>query len=166
MSVRELAEAIGGNPTQSTIENIELGRKAAIDVVQLLNIAMAVRVPMSYLLAPMGVTRGRLDLVGLSEEFASMTPVEFDAWLSSVPDGARIPTSLEERNTVSELQALREWTAREAEIARLETALQLERSAHPTAAETYLRSTEHRLEDARRESQRLMAFLLSAGWSI
>ena len=95
-----------------------------------------------------------------------MTPVEFDAWLSSVPDGARIPTSLEERNTVSELQALREWTAREAEIARLETALQLERSAHPTAAETYLRSTEHRLEDARRESQRLMAFLLSAGWSI
>lgn len=166
VSARELAESIGGVPTQSTIENIELGRKASIDVVQLLNIAMALRVPLSYLLAPMGTPDGTLDLSGLSGAFASMTSSEFDAWLSSVPDGARIPASLDERNAVSELQALREWKSKTFEIRRLETMLQLESASGGGVEESYVRSTEDRLADAQREAERLSVFLRSAGWPI
>lgn len=166
MSARELAEAIGGVPTQSTIENIELGRKASIDVVQLLNIAMALRVPVSYLLAPMGMPAGSLDLVGLSRDFTSMTAVEFDAWLSSVPGGARVPVTLDERNAVSELQALRDWTTRVDEVQRLEAALELERSGRHNMGGNSVRPMEDRLDGARREADRLLAFLRSAGWPL
>lgn len=166
MSARELAEAIGGVPTQSTIENIELGRKASIDIVQLLNLAMALKLPMSYLLAPMGTPDSSLDLVGLSHEFSSMSASELDAWLSSVPNGGRIPTTLEERNAVSELQALREWKGKTSEIARLEAVLQLEQANATSDAGIYLRTTTVRLQDAHREAERLVSFLRSAGWSI
>jgi transcriptional regulator with XRE-family HTH domain len=166
MSARQLAEAIGGVPTQSTIENIELGRKAVIDVVQLLNIAMALKVPVNYLLAPLGAPDSALDLAGLSAEFASMSVIEFDAWLSSVPDGARVPSSLEERNAVTELHALREWKSKLSEIARLEAAVALQRLDDETTAQPYLRTTEERLQGARREADRLVTFLRSAGWSI
>ncbi len=166
MSARQLAEAIGGVPTQSTIENIELGRKAAIDIVQLLNLAMALRVPLSYLLAPMGLPDSRLDLPGLSGEFGSMTSNEFDAWLASVPDGARIPTSLDERNAVSELHALRAWKAKTSEIARLETAAQLEKAGNEVGEEGHQPPIEVRLRDVRREAERLAAFLRAAGWPI
>lgn len=166
MSARQLAEAIGGVPTQSTIENIELGRKAAIDVVQILNLSMALRVPLSYLLAPMGLPDSQLDLPGLSGEFGSMTSNEFDAWLGSVPDGARTPTSLDERNAVSELQALRAWKASVSEIARLEAALQLQRADGVGGQDGHQRPIESRLKEARREAERLASFLHSAGWTI
>ena len=165
MSARELAEAIGGVPTQSTIENIELGRKASIDIVQLLNIAMALRLPISYLLAPMGAPARALDLVGLSADFSSMTALEFDAWLSSANGGARVPVTLDERNAMSELQALRDWTTKIDEIHRLEAALELERSAEHLDESSPSR-VEDRLESARRESDRLLSFLRSAGWSV
>ncbi len=165
MSARQLAAAIGVAPTQSTIENIELGRKASIDVVQLLNIAMALKVPLSYLLAPMGALDRSLDLPGLSEDFSSMSVGEFDAWLSSGTEGARIPTTLEERNAVSELQALREWRAKSSEVARLETALELEQSSGIAENRPYPSSTEERLANARRDVGRLESFLRSAGWS-
>jgi len=161
MSARQLADAINGVPSQSTIENIELGRKASIDVVQLLNIAMALRVPLVYLLAPIGKLDGALDLPGLSDGFANMTPLEFDAWLSGAVSG----TSLEERNALAELQALREWKTRSAEASRLETMLELESAEFPGEA-SYVRSTNQRLTDARREVERLAAFLKSAGWSL
>lgn len=166
MSARELAETIGGVPTQSTIENIELGRKAGVDVVQLLNIAMALKVPLSYLLAPMGLPDNELDLPGLSGDFASMTVSEFDSWLSSVPDGAWIPLSLDERNAVSELHALRAWKSSVAEIARLEAALELERLVDRGGEEGHQRPFEIRLGEARREAERLAQFLRSAGWAI
>ncbi len=165
MSARELAEAIGGLPTQATIENIETGRKVSVDVVQLLNIAMAVRVPLSYLLAPMGRPDSTLDLPGLSGDFDTMTSAELDAWIASVPDGAHFASSLEERNAAQELQALREWGSKRAEISRLQAALAIERSAMPEPG-PFLRSTEARLAQTQREGERLAAFLRSAGWSI
>jgi len=166
LSARELAEAIGGVPTQSTIENIELGRKAAIDVAQLLNIAMALKMPLSYLLAPLGSPDSALDLSGLSAAFDSMTVAEFDAWVSSVPDGAHVPSSLDERNSITELQALREWRARMSETARLRIALDLERRSIVDEDSTYLRSTADRLEQSEREVERIAAFLRSAGWPL
>jgi len=41
----------------------------------------------------MGKPDGFLDLAGLSTEFTAMTAAELDAWLSSVPDGARVASS-------------------------------------------------------------------------
>ena len=168
-STRDLAQAIGvGNLTESIIENIEAGRKVVLDVSQLLNIAMALRVPLSYLLAPLGEPDRPLDLPNLSEAFAGMTAIEFDAWLASAPDGRYHPESLEERNATSELHALREWSSLTRETSRLQTMLELERATTGTTEteSPLLRSTEARLADASREAARLAAYLKSAGWNI
>ena len=168
-TTRELASAIeGGNVSEAIIENIEAGRKVVLDVSQLLNIAMALRVPLSYLLAPLGEPDRPLDLPNLSEAFAGMTAIEFDAWLASAPGGCYHPESLEERNATSELQALREWSSLTRETSRLKTMLELERATTGTAGagSPLLRSTEARLADASREADRLAAYLKSAGWNV
>lgn len=164
MSARELALAIGGNPTQATIENIELGRKAVIDVVQLLNIAMALRVPLIYLLAPVGHPNEVLDLPGLSQEFRAMTIAEFDAWLAGLPDGARRATSLEERTATTELEALRLWKRYSEEIARLEVMSELEQ--HAGLDGRGRGSTAARLGEAEQAANRQLEFLRSAGWPL
>ena len=166
---RELAESIvGGTLTESIIENIEAGRKVVLDVSQLLNIAMALRVPLSYLLAPLGEPERPLDLPNLSQAFEGMTAIEFDSWLASSKDGRYQPESLEERNATSELQALREWSTLTREAKRLQTMLDLETAtrAESDSDSTLLRSTEARLVDAKRESERLAAYLKSAGWKL
>ena len=168
-TARELAESIvGGTLTESIIENIEAGRKVVLDVSQLLNIAMALRIPLSYLLAPLGEPDRPLDLPNLSQAFEGMTAIEFDSWLASSDDGRYQPESLDERNATSELQALREWSALTREAARLQTMFDLETatSSKSNPDRTLLRSTEARLVDARRESERLAAYLKSAGWSL
>ena len=168
-TARELADSIvGGTLTEAIIENIEAGRKVVLDVSQLLNIAMALRVPLSYLLAPLGEPDRSLDLPNLSEAFTGMTAIEFDAWLASAPDGRYQPESLEERNATSELHALREWSSLTRETSRLHTMLELERATlGPTGVESpLLRSTEARFADASREADRLAAYLKSAGWNV
>jgi transcriptional regulator with XRE-family HTH domain len=168
-TARELADAIvGGTLTEAIIENIEAGRKVVLDISQLLNIAMALRVPLSYLLAPLGEPDRPLDLPNLSQAFEGMTAIEFDSWLASSQDGRYQPESLEERNATSELHALREWSALTREATRLQTMSDLERATNPTSdpPSALLRSTEARLVDARRESNRLAAYLKSAGWHV
>jgi transcriptional regulator with XRE-family HTH domain len=168
-TARELAESIeGGTLTEAIIENIEAGRKVVLDVSQLLNIAMALRVPLSYLLAPLGEPDRPLDLPNLSKAFAGMTAIEFDSWLASSKDGRYQPESLEERNATSELQALREWSTLTREAARLQVMYDLEKAtAYENEPHTaLLLSTEARLLDARRESDRLAAYLKSAGWHL
>ena len=67
-TARELADTIvGGNLTEAIIENIEAGRKVALGVNQLLNIAMALRVPPGYMLAPLSEPDRPLDLPNLSD---------------------------------------------------------------------------------------------------
>ena len=168
-TARELADAIvGGNLSEAIIENIEAGRKVVLDVSQLLNIAMALHVPLSYLLAPLGDPERPLDLPNLSDAFAGMTAIEFDAWLASTPDGRYQPESLDERNATSELQALREWSSLTRETSRLHTMLELERATSGSAGtdSPLFKSTESRLADASREATRLAAYLKSAGWKI
>jgi transcriptional regulator with XRE-family HTH domain len=164
MSVRELALAIGGNPSQATIENIEIGRKASIDVVQLLNIAMALKVPLVYLLVPVGHPDQTLALSGLSPEFASMTIAEFDAWLAGLPDGAHRAASLDERSATAELEALRLWKRFIDEAARLSVAIRLEEDALLDAPT--IGSSAARLEEAQRAANRQLDFLRSAGWPL
>ena len=168
-TARELADSIeGGTLTESIIENIEAGRKVVLDVSQLLNIAMALRVPLSYLLAPLGEPDRPLDLPNLSKAFEGMTAIEFDSWLASSKDGRYQPESLEERNATSELQALREWSTLTREAARLQVMFDLEVATAPEGEphSALLLRTEARLLDARRESDRLAAYLKSAGWHL
>ena len=67
-TARELADTIvGGNLTEAVIENIEAGRTVALDVNQLLNIAMVHRLPPSYLLAPLSEPDRPADLPNLSD---------------------------------------------------------------------------------------------------
>jgi transcriptional regulator with XRE-family HTH domain len=166
-SQKDLADAIqGGTVTAATIDNIETGRKVKVDVSQLLNIAMALQVPPSYLLAPLTDPDSPLDLPNLSAAFSDMTAVEFDAWLSGTADGRFQPRTLEERNAISELRGLREWAALADEVARLEVLLKLEKSTGPSSDDGYVRSTEDRLIAARREAERVAGLLRSAGWTI
>ncbi|CAN5568240.1 hypothetical protein BH10ACT7_BH10ACT7_11930 [soil metagenome] len=169
-STKDLADAIrGGNVTESILENIESGRKVTLDVSQLLNIAMALRVPLSYLLMPLGHPDDEVDLPNLSDAFKGMTVLEFDGWLTSSYEGAYVPATLEERNTIAELQALRAWSAQRSEVRRLQTVLDLERELEATGTSDgpgYGRSTSERLADARREADRLSAFLKAAGWAL
>ena len=156
--------SIGGNPGQATIENIELGRKASIDVIQLLNIAMALRVPLTYLLVPIGSPDEMVELPGLSADFDSMTVAEFDAWLAGTVDGARRATSLEERSAAVELEALRLWLAQRSEVARLEAVVELEMSTDLDARTAD--STRVRLASARREADQHRELLRNAGWPV
>ncbi|QAV70055.1 hypothetical protein ESZ53_06160 [Salinibacterium sp. UTAS2018] len=168
-TARDLADAIvGGTLSEAIIENIETGRKVSLDVSQLLNIAMALRVPLSYLLAPLGEPERPLDLPNLSQAFEGMTAIEFDSWLTASKDGSYRPESIEERNATSELQALREWSALTREVARLQTMFELETATMSSAdaGDALLRTTEARLVDARRESARLASYLESAGWKL
>ena len=168
-TARELADAIvGGTLTEAIIENIEAGRKVVLDISQLLNIAMALRVPLSYLLAPLGEPDRPLDLPNLSQAFEGMTAIEFDSWIASSKDGRYQPESLDERNATSELHALREWSALTREAARLQTMFDLETATRASAGpeSPLLRSTEARLNDTRRETAQLAAYLKSAGWQV
>lgn len=166
MSARELAEAIGGLPTQSTIENIESGRKVSVDVVQLLNIAMATQVPLSFLLAPLARPDEPLDLPGLSAQFDSLNVGEFESWLTGAPNGSYRPTSIEERNAFSELQALRELRAELNEIRRLDVALSLQKDLATGAEEDLIAANEAKLQRAHQDVDRLKRYLRSAGWVI
>jgi transcriptional regulator with XRE-family HTH domain len=162
-TARELASAIdGGNVSEAIIENIEAGRKASLDVSQLLNIAMALGVAPSYLLAPLGRPRDGVDLPNLSRAFEGMTAIEFDSWLSNVPDSGYQPQSMDERNASAELQALREWASFAHEVARLEVALDLEVAAGGGLTER----TQARLTFARDEKTRLESYLSTAGWDL
>lgn len=162
-TTRELASAIdGGNVSEAIIENIEAGRKASLDVSQLLNIAMALGVAPSYLLAPLGRPGDGVDLPNLSRAFEGMSAIEFDSWLSNVPDSGYQPQSMDERNASAELQALREWASFTREIARLEVALDLEVAASGGLAER----TQARLTFARDEKTRLESYLSTAGWDL
>lgn len=164
LSARELALAIGGNPTLSTIENIELGRKVSMDVVQLLNIAMALKVPLIYLLAPLARVNEPLDLPGLSSELAAMTVAEFDSWLAGLSGGARQPTSLEERNATAELESLRLWLQLSNEVVRLTSAVEMEKEVNLDSPIT--NTTHARLDDARKAADRQSDLLRRSGWPV
>jgi len=166
MSARELAEAINGLPTQSTIENIETGRKVSVDVVQLLNIAMATRVPLSYLLAPLARPDDPLDLPGLSSPFDALTVGEFESWLTGAPDGSYRPRSIEERNALTELQALRELRAQLSEARRLEVALSLQGDIPHGSDEALIVVNKSKLRYVQREASRLEELLCAAGWDL
>jgi transcriptional regulator with XRE-family HTH domain len=167
----ELAAAIpGGVVKESTIQNVEAGRKAELTVSQLLNIALALRLPPAYLLAPIGTPLGSLDLANLSEEFNTMTVIEFEAWLSGNQLGAYTVTSASEHRDRNQLLAMRELDSLLRERIRLRRTIRLEnelQTAHADHEISSLRTeSQARLEGTDRRVGELANFLESAGWDM
>lgn len=152
-SVRELADLLKGTAlTESVLGNIETGRKSDLPLSDLLNIAFALRVPPSLLLAPLAVSQGAVDLPGLSDELRSMSLAEFDAWLSGNGGGAFRSTLSDERSDLAELQAFRELQQTQRELDRVRAAQAVDASG---AA---------RLDYLEKQISELTKFLTSAGW--
>ena len=169
-TARDLADAIGSATlTESIIENIEAGRKTDLPISQLLNIAYALQVPPVYLLAPLDSSTAKIDLPNLSPELASMTPLQFDSWMSGLGTGAfRSPTAADHASR-AELQALRELDALRREQRRIATISSLN-SDQPVVGDSAADLESARL-DARRlevisQIELLEKFLRSAGWSL
>ena len=158
-STRDLAQAIGvGNLTESIIENIEAGRKADLNVSQVLNLAMALRVPVSFLLAPIKRPDSAVDLPNLSVELSDLSASEFDAWLSGTPNAEHRADTAAERNDLSELQALRELRSLQRELRRMTIAASI--------SDTKQEAGQLRLEATRSQIQQLSTYLANAGWEL
>jgi transcriptional regulator with XRE-family HTH domain len=168
----ELAAAIpGGALTEAMIQNIESGRKENLTVTQLLNIAFALKVAPTYLLAAMGNSAAPLDLPGLSDGLSKLSAIEFDSWFSGLEVvGTPSWTSSDDKNERMQLAALRELQKSLHERDNLRTALAAERAADLTAAEIEelqrWDTNEERLSHAERTIARLSSFLENAGWNI
>jgi transcriptional regulator with XRE-family HTH domain len=163
-TTKELAAAMEGTGiTPAVLENIESGRKANLDVSQLLNIARALEVPVVNLLAPMARPGDVVDLPNLGATLANMTASEFDSWLSSVPNASYVASTATERNERAELQAFRDLQVAERELRRLQAADRLEGDERPAplrdAARAHLDATQQRISE-------LQNYLSSAGWEL
>ncbi|RXZ51851.1 helix-turn-helix domain-containing protein [Agromyces binzhouensis] len=161
-TTRDLAEALTGTKiTESVLENIESGRKADLTLGQFLSIAYALRIAPSYLLARMVEPNAPLDLQNLSEDLASLTTLEFDAWLSGSTAGAHRPGSATERQERHDLDLLRELAATQREISRQEVIQALDQDG--TESEAPPASTATRLAVLRLREEELTQLLKSSG---
>jgi transcriptional regulator with XRE-family HTH domain len=169
-TTKALSEAIGeGNVSEATLQNIETGRLTNVSLAQLLNIAFALKVAPSFLLAPLGRPLAPLDLVGLSSGLASMTPAEFDGWLSGSNSGSYRPTNAAELSERTELEAFRTLDSLLRERRRLNSVRELERDRVDEAtlsAPLERDRTSKRLADIADEITAIAAYLSSAGWNI
>jgi transcriptional regulator with XRE-family HTH domain len=164
-TTRELAEAMpGSNVTAAILENIESGRKADLSISQLLNIARALTIPPSYLLAPLGRPNSPLDLPNLSDAFAGVTAAEFDSWFAAIPTSAYRSSSAAERTDIDQLNALRELHGRRREATRLRAVLQIQDESGDSDLTAARLLTEDRLADVVSDIRRLEQFLESAGY--
>jgi transcriptional regulator with XRE-family HTH domain len=160
----DLAAAVpGGVVKESTIQNVEAGRKAELTVSQLLNISIALDLPPAYLLAPLGRPLDSLDLANLSDDFARMTVIEFDAWLSGNTRGAYRVTSAAEHRDRNLIHALRELQSQLRERWRLAHEIELEAELTPHGQESPSADTRRRLDDASRRISELSEYLRSSG---
>lgn len=166
-TTRELAAAIpSGKITAAILENIESGRKADISVSQLLNIARALGVPPSMLLAPVGYPSSPLDLPNLSNDFDGMTAAEFDCWLSATPTSSYRPRLAAERVDIDLLGALRELGTVQRQIDRLRIVQETQSTSEDSDLVSHNAEIRDRIEALEREAARLNGLLTSAGLSV
>jgi transcriptional regulator with XRE-family HTH domain len=161
----DLAAAMtGSGVTGAILANIESGRRVNLDVSQVLNIAKALGVPVSSLLAPMTRPQDPLDLPGLGSAFDGMTVAEFDSWICTVPNTSYVAPTADERNDRTELNALRELHVLRREIVRLGVVAELEKTAE--LPESIAERTTARLAGLELDASKLREYLLSAGWEV
>lgn len=157
-TAKDLADAISAdNVTVATIENLEAGRRADISVSQLLNIAMALRVPPVFLLVAVDAPGSALDLPNLSSAFDGMDVATFDAWMSGLPDGAYRETTEAGRSDRAKLQAARDLQSLLRERDRLAAVSSLDEGA-PASSGTRARLIESQIAEVQK-------YLASVGWS-
>jgi transcriptional regulator with XRE-family HTH domain len=165
-TTRELADAIpGGNVTSAVLENIESGRKADISVSQLLNIARALGIPASFLLAPLGTPNAPLDLPNLSDDFDDMTAAEFDCWLSATPASSYRPRLAAERTDIDTLNTLRELGTLRRELDRLHIMLEVHNASGDPDLTSSNDEVSGRIERVLNEARRVSGLLATAGIS-
>lgn len=163
-TTRDLADAVpGGNITAAILENIESGRKADISVSQLLNIARALNVPPSYLLAPIGNPNSALDLPNLSADFDGMTAAEFDCWLSATPASSYRPRLAVERTDITILATLRELGSLRRELERLHIVLAVQSSSGDPDLVEGNAEIRRRIDRIEAEARRVAGLLTSGG---
>ena len=163
-TTRDLAEAVpGGNITSAILENIESGRKADISVSQLLNIARALNVPPSYLLAPIGNPNSTLDLPNLSGDFDGMTAAEFDCWLSATPASSYRPRLAAERTDINILVTLRHLGTLRRELERLHIVLAVQSSSGDPDLVAGNAEVQQRIDGIEAEARRVAGLLTSGG---
>ena len=163
-TTRDLAEAVpGGNITSAILENIESGRKADISVSQLLNIARALNVPPSYLLAPIGNPNSTLDLPNLSGDFDGMTAAEFDCWLSATPASSYRPRLAAERTDINILVTLRQLGTLRRELERLHIVLAVQSSSGDPDLVAGNAEVQQRIDGIEAEARRVAGLLTSGG---
>lgn len=162
-SARALADLIDHpNVTDAILQNIEAGRKVDLTISQLLNLALALGVPPSVLLAPIGRPQNSLDLSGLSSGFDGMTSAEFDGWMSGMLESAYVWKTAAEHSERAQLEALRTLLECVREKARLGVALGLE--ATRESGSPFIADTQKRLSTLDQRIDLLASFLESAGW--
>ena len=169
-STRALSEAIAdGGISEATLQNIEAGRLSNLSVAQLLNIAFALKVAPSFLLAPIGDPGSGIDLPNLSSSLASMTSAEFDAWLIGSDDGGYRPTDVEEMSERTQLAAFRALQRLRREQHRLIATHEMEVSAEVERPDSKTRDWTlggNRLELINREIEDTTSYLAAAGWNV
>jgi transcriptional regulator with XRE-family HTH domain len=170
-STKDLADAIPGDSiTGSILQNIEAGRKNDLAVAQLLNIAWALGVSPTWILAPIGSPAEHIDLPNIIPEIRDLTVAEFDAWLSGNIDGVYMPETSDEHNDRVQLAALRELFKEKRELKRLILIqrVSFENEDDPAGGEVtrFLHNVVQRVEDSRRRIGQLERFLASANWEL
>jgi transcriptional regulator with XRE-family HTH domain len=154
----------GTGLTASILQNIELDRRANIDVTHVLNLAAALGVPVSYLLAPMARPGDPIDLPNMGAAFAGMTASEFDAWLSAIPNADYVAGTAAERNDRAELQALRELQSARRERRRLEVVIDLE--GDEGGLNILRKDAQSKRDHLDSRIDTLRNFLTAAGWEV
>jgi transcriptional regulator with XRE-family HTH domain len=170
-STKDLADAIPGDSiTGSILQNIEAGRKNDLAVAQLLNIAWALGVSPTWILAPIGFPAEHIDLPNIIPAIRDLTVAEFDAWLSGNTDGVYMPETSDENNDRIQLAALRELLKEKRELERLvllkPAYVELFDRPEGDATKDFLQDTEHRTANSMRRIEHLEKFLASAGWTL
>ena len=155
-SIRAFAQLLDDSSlTESVLENVEAGRKADLPISAVLNIAYALKVPLSLLLAPLSDSALPMDLPNLSAGLSEMTPAEFDAWLTGDDSGQYRSQSAQEREDLAELRAFRE-------IQRVKREIERERTVATLVGD----SSSSRVDFLEGELSALLGFLESAGWLV
>jgi hypothetical protein len=139
-----------------------------LSAAQLLNIAYALKVAPTFLLAPMGDAEGESDLPGLSPSLASMRPNEFDAWLTGSDSGAYRPTTAAEMAERHELTAFRDLDGflrerRRLEVPRSMDAVESQSANEP--ADSVWNRTEQRLSAIESQIADTRRYLDGVGWA-
>jgi transcriptional regulator with XRE-family HTH domain len=165
-TTRDRANAMTGSKiTAPILDNIESGRKSDLAISQLLNIAAALSVPPSYLLAPLGRPDSSLDLPNLSDALTDMTALEFDSWLGAVPSSSYRATNSAERIDLDNLTALHELATLKREAERLDIIRTVQTESGDRDLENTVTDTNRRAERVAAEIASIQKHLASAGWN-